>query len=79
MDHQCATAAPYDGWVTFTIVDEQVVEFEVTNVARQLFGQFQVTKTVTGDGEGLVPDDAEVHLHLHPEWRRAAVGDRDAG
>ncbi|GAA3896224.1 hypothetical protein GCM10022381_42100 [Leifsonia kafniensis] len=47
-----------DGWVTFTIADTTTpVAFEVKNTATTLYGQFQVAKTVTGDGASLVPDD----------------------
>jgi len=54
-----AAATPdADGWVSFTITTESTVAFVVTNTATQQYGQFQVVKTVAGDGAELVPNDA---------------------
>ncbi|MEV8268590.1 DUF5979 domain-containing protein [Microbacterium sp. NPDC076911] len=60
-----------DGQVSFTIESETTVEFSVANTATQLFGQFQVEKTVTGTGADMVPDDAEFTFEY-------TLGDGDA-
>lgn len=48
-----------DGWISFDAVTDTTAALVVTNTATQLFGQFQVSKSVTGSGQSLVPADTE--------------------
>ncbi|SMY12995.1 hypothetical protein BJEO58_02603, partial [Brevibacterium jeotgali] len=44
---------------TLTIGEDEVVTVDVTNRITQDFGQFQVTKSTSGDGQELIPEGTE--------------------
>lgn len=48
-----------DSTVTITIGDNETTELQVTNPTMELFGTFNLTKSVTGDTENRVGDDVE--------------------
>lgn len=50
-----APSAIENGWVTFEITDGALVEFEVTNAPNERFGEFRVSKGMSGTAAGMVP------------------------